>query len=74
MPALGAPSVALQRRVRGPAGVIEQYVGGANWGPGFDVLPDGRFLVLRGPDPGGAREIVLVQQWFQELDGRVAGR
>jgi serine/threonine-protein kinase len=74
VPTLGAPSVALQRRVRGPAGVIEQYVGGANWGPGFDVLPDGRFLVLRGPDPGGAREIVLVQQWFQELDGRAAGR
>jgi serine/threonine-protein kinase len=64
---LGASSVVLHRRVRGPSGDIEQYAGGANWGPGYDVLPDGRFFVLRGPDPQGTREVVLVQQWFDEL-------
>ncbi len=68
---LGPSSIALHRRVRGARGELEQYAGGANWGPGYDVLPDGRFLVLRGPDPQGAREIVLVQHWFDELTRRV---
>ena len=70
---LGTSSVALHRRVRGLSGDIEQYAGGANWGPAYDVMPDGRFLVLRGPDPG-AREIVLVQQWFDELTQLAPGR
>jgi hypothetical protein len=64
----------LHRRVRGPSGDVEQYAGRANWGPGYDVLADGRFLVLRGPDPQGAREIVLVEQWFDKLARLVPGR
>ena len=40
---------------------------GNNQGAGFDVLPDGRFLVLRRPDPRALREIVVVQRWFEEL-------
>jgi hypothetical protein len=71
---LGPSSIVLRRRARGPSGDIEQYAGGANWGPGYDVMPDGRFLVLRGPDPQGAREIVLVQQWFDELRRIAPGR
>ena len=32
-----------------------------------DVFPDGDFVMLRGPGPGTAREIVLVQHWFEEV-------
>ena len=42
--------------------------GSWNWGAGYDILPDGkRFVMVRGADPEGAREIVLVQNWFEEL-------
>jgi len=54
-------------RVQGPTGVIEQYAGSGNGGPGYDILPDGRFVMSSGADPAGTREIVLVQHWFEEL-------
>jgi len=55
-------------RVPGPTGVIEEYAGSANVGPGYDIFPDGqRFVMIRGADPQGTREIVLVQHWFEEL-------
>jgi hypothetical protein len=48
--------------------VVEQYVGSTNPGAEYDILPDGkRFVMLRGADPTGTREIVLVQHWFEEL-------
>jgi hypothetical protein len=32
------------------------------------VFPDGqRFVMVKGADPRGTREIVLVQNWFEEL-------
>ena len=32
-----------------------------------DILPDGRFVMVRSPDQSTAREIVLVRNWFEEL-------
>jgi eukaryotic-like serine/threonine-protein kinase len=40
---------------------------------GFDVAPDGRFLMIKGhPEP--SIELVLVQNWFGELKARVPTR
>jgi Tol biopolymer transport system component len=64
---LGKPVPLFDLRVQNPGGAIEQYLGSGNPGTGYDVLPDGRFVMVRGPDPIGAREIVLVQNWFEEL-------
>lgn len=68
---LAKPVPLFDLRVTGPTGVIEQYAGSDNSGVGYDVLPDGRFVMVRGPDPTGTREIVLVQNWFEELKQRV---
>jgi hypothetical protein len=66
---LGKPTPLFDLRAPGPTGVIEQYVGrvGVNSGAGYDILPDGRFVMVRGADPTGTREIVLVQNFFEEL-------
>jgi len=53
--------------VRSSSGAVEQYIGSGTAGPGYDVLPDGRFVMVRGADPSGSREIVIVQNWFEEL-------
>jgi hypothetical protein len=44
-----------------------------NAGPMFDVLPDGRFVMVRGADPQGTREIVIVQHFGEEAR-RLTGR
>jgi Tol biopolymer transport system component len=64
---LAKPVPLFDLRVTGPAGVIEQYAGSSNGGPGYDVLPDGHFVMIRRADPTGIREIVVVQNWFEEL-------
>jgi dipeptidyl aminopeptidase/acylaminoacyl peptidase len=64
---LGKPTPLFDLRVPGPSGAIAQYVSSINTGPVYDVLPDGRFVVVRGADPTGTREIVLVQNFFEEL-------
>ena len=64
---LGKPAPLFDLRVPGPAGAIEQYQGSGNFGAGYDVLPDGRFVMVRGADPTATREIVIVQNWFEEL-------
>ena len=65
---LAKPVPLFDLRVSGPTGVIEQYAGSANIGAGYDILPDGkRFVMVRGADPQGAREIVLVQNFFVGL-------
>ena len=47
-------------------GVVLAWLGGG----GFDVAPGGeRFLVYeQAIDPGDAGELILVQNWFEELD------
>jgi hypothetical protein len=37
---------------------------------GFDVAPDGRFLMIK-QHPQPSTELVLVQNWFDELKARV---
>jgi Tol biopolymer transport system component len=62
------PEPLFDMRVTGAAGVREQYSSSSIVGRRWDVFPDGQhFLMVRGADPQGAREIVLVQQWDQEL-------
>lgn len=61
-------------RVTGPAGAIEQYPDSGNSGAGHDVLPGGPFVMIRRADPSGIREIVVVQNWFEELKRLVPGR
>ena len=34
----------------------------------YAVAPDGRFLMTRGVRPGVARELVVVQNWFAEIE------
>jgi hypothetical protein len=42
------------------------YGVGSNAGPEYDVLPDGRFVMVQNTVTP-AREIVLVQNWTSEL-------
>ena len=60
---LGAPSRVMS--LAPPGG--DEYGRSAHWGPEYDVFPNGDFVMLRGPSPGSAREIVLVQNWFEEV-------
>ena len=39
---------------------------GDNGGVAYDVLPDGRFVMVRQPAQLATREIVLLQNWFGE--------
>jgi hypothetical protein len=60
-------------RIAGSNGIVQQYSGPNNAGPGYDVLPGGGFVMVRGVDTLGAREIVLVQNFFEEVS-RLASR
>jgi eukaryotic-like serine/threonine-protein kinase len=71
---LAKPVPLFDLRVTGPTGAVEQYADSSNSGAGYDVLPDGRFLMFRGPDPTSTREIVVVQSWFEELKRLVPGK
>jgi hypothetical protein len=35
----------------------------------YDVAPDGRFIIIRAPESetAGAPNLILVQNWFEEL-------
>jgi eukaryotic-like serine/threonine-protein kinase len=62
----GEAAPLLDLRVTGPTGLAEQYALSLNSGPRYDVLRDGRFVMIRGADPQGTREIVLVQHFDEE--------
>jgi hypothetical protein len=65
---LAAQTPLFDLRGTGATGAIEQYARSINYGAEYDILPDGkRFVMVRGADTQGAREIVLVQNWFSEL-------
>ena len=64
---LGRPKALFDQRLPGGSGATEQYVQSTNTAVAYDVLPDGRFVMVRGADPSGSREFVLVQHWFEEL-------
>ena len=65
---VGKPTALFDMRITGPSGLREQSSSSSIVGRRWDVFPDGQhFLLVRGADPQGAREIVLVQHWDQEL-------
>ena len=64
---LGRPTPLFDQSVSGVSGAAERYAQSNNVGVAYDVLPDGRFVMVRGADPSGSREFVLVQHWFEEL-------
>jgi hypothetical protein len=64
---LGKPAPLFEFRLPALSGGAAQYAGGGNAGTGYDVLPDGRFVMIRRADPAGTREIVLVQNFVEEL-------
>lgn len=69
------PVVLFDLKTKGPTGDSVQYSASDNTGQRWDALPDGQhFVMSRGADPQGAREIVLVQHWFDELRSRLATR
>jgi hypothetical protein len=46
-----------------------------DYGPAWDVAPDGRFLMVKGTSPVGAGDrIVVVRNWFTELKQKVPAR
>jgi opacity protein-like surface antigen len=53
------------------------YVGSVTGSAGYDVAPDGRFLMLKGVGSEGAKgeaathRIVMVRHWTGELEQRV---
>jgi Tol biopolymer transport system component len=64
---LGRPERLLDLRVPGPSGAIEQYANSTNQSVAYDVFPDGSFVMIRGADPQGAREIVVVKNFYEEV-------
>ena len=42
---------------------------GGNTGAGYDVLPDGRFLMVRVEDVARSQEIAITRNWLAELEG-----
>ncbi len=74
VPDLGLPRVVVKWQTTGPSGAAAVYSGSNNQGAGYDVLPDGRFLVVRQPDPQDVREMVVIQDWFEELKRLVPTR
>jgi Tol biopolymer transport system component len=74
MVAAGEPTKLFEMRAPGPTGAIEEYGRGNNLGSRFDVLPDGRFIMIRGADPRGTREIVLIQNFAAEAQRLLAAK
>ncbi len=68
---LGKPVPLFDLRTTGPADEAWQYLTGNNGGASYDVLPDGRFVMIRSPAPADIREIVVVQNWFETLKRRM---
>jgi Tol biopolymer transport system component len=64
----GADFVVGQQRILFPA---VAYSGGGTY-PNYDVTPDDRrFVMVRGVTAAGESELILVENWFEELKGRM---
>ena len=65
---LGTPTKLFELRMPGQMGTLERYGVSMNAGASYDILPDGQqFVMSRGPDLAALREIILVQNFFEEL-------
>jgi len=47
------------------------YLSGDLFGRSYDVHPDGRFLMMKEQSPSRPGELIIVQNWFEELKARV---
>lgn len=66
---LSRPVSLFSMTVPGPAGIVLQYGGAGNAWRDYDVLPDGRFVMIRNTfSSADNREIVLVQNWLEEVN------
>jgi hypothetical protein len=64
---LGKPTGLFELTRSLATGVTEAYRPGDNGGPDYDVLPDGKRFVMIRETAQDIREIVIVQNWFEEL-------
>jgi serine/threonine-protein kinase len=61
---IGAPQMLFESRGYMPINTPRRGAGaGRNW----DVAPDGRFLMIKVPDLQSESDIVVVENWFEEL-------
>jgi serine/threonine-protein kinase len=66
----GTPRRVLEMQTPGATGELAEYLRSSTNGQRWDVLPDGRFLVIRGAaTQTGSREIAVVQNWFEDVKG-----
>jgi Tol biopolymer transport system component len=63
---IGRPEAMFEMRRLGPQG-SEAYIPGGNSGGRYDVMPDGRFVMLKSVAATDAREIVIVDNWIDEV-------
>jgi Tol biopolymer transport system component len=64
---VGAPEPLFEMRRKGPDG-FEPYAASGNQGTSYAVLPDGKhFVVIKARAPQESREIVVVENWVEEL-------
>jgi hypothetical protein len=61
---LGRPVAVFDLDTTTSTGEPAIYVVGSNRGVEYDVLPDGRFVIVRQPDQRTTREIVLLRNWL----------
>jgi hypothetical protein len=62
---VGTPRALFAMTTPSAAGNPQTYQAGGNSGPGFDVLPDGRFVMVRSTTVP-VREIVVVRNFAEE--------
>jgi serine/threonine-protein kinase len=63
---IGRPEALFDPRRLGPQG-YEVYSSGGNSGGRYDVMPDGRFVMLKSVGAIDAREIIIVDNWIDAL-------
>ena len=64
---ISQPEALFPMYTRNASGAQEAYLWAGNSGSGIGLMPDGRFLMALGPSGTRQYEIVLVQNWFTEL-------
>jgi Tol biopolymer transport system component len=69
---LGKPVGLFGLQVRGSTDNEERYRRSGNWGWEYDVMPDGRFIMIKESAESSAREIVVVKNWLHELERLVS--
>jgi Tol biopolymer transport system component len=52
-----------------PDGTATVLAAGGNYGEAYDVLPDGRFLMIRRSNLAPPQEIAITRNWLSEIEG-----